>query len=97
MLPSVAANTQAKNRFLREARVAAAIEHDHVVPIYQVEQSSIGIAHLSPRAVTSSQSPYPARDSDAQDDQRPAKAEVTDAFTAEMARTVLNLRVDDET
>jgi hypothetical protein len=43
MLPSLSVNPQAKERFLREARVAAAIKHDHVVTIYHVgEDSGIG-------------------------------------------------------
>jgi serine/threonine protein kinase len=36
MLPSLAASTTARERFLREARAAAAIEHDRIVAIYQV-------------------------------------------------------------
>ncbi|MBY0527712.1 MAG: protein kinase [Gemmataceae bacterium] len=36
MLPDVAARASARERFLREARAAAAIEHDHIVTIYQV-------------------------------------------------------------
>jgi serine/threonine protein kinase len=36
MLPEVAAQQQSKVRFLREARAAAALKHDHVVTIYQV-------------------------------------------------------------
>lgn len=36
MLPSLAASATARARFLREARAAAAIQHDHVVTIYQV-------------------------------------------------------------
>ena len=36
MLPGLAASDSAKQRFLREARAAAALKHDHIVTIYQV-------------------------------------------------------------
>ncbi len=36
MLPGLAASASARERFLREARSAAAVEHDHIVAIYQV-------------------------------------------------------------
>jgi len=36
MLPSLASSATARERFLREARTAAAVEHDNVVAIYQV-------------------------------------------------------------
>jgi serine/threonine protein kinase len=36
MKPAVAASLAAKDRFLREAQAAAAIEHDNIVHIYQV-------------------------------------------------------------
>jgi serine/threonine protein kinase len=36
MLPEVAADRQCRERFLREARAAAAIRNDHVVTVYQV-------------------------------------------------------------
>ena len=36
MLPGLAASDSAKQRFLREARAAAAIKHDHIVTIHQV-------------------------------------------------------------
>jgi eukaryotic-like serine/threonine-protein kinase len=36
MLPALAASATARLRFLREAKTAAAIEHDHIVTIYRV-------------------------------------------------------------
>ncbi len=36
MLPKYAKSTQARERFLREARVAARIQHDHIVTIHHV-------------------------------------------------------------
>jgi hypothetical protein len=36
MLPTLAASDSARQRFLREARAAAAIKHDHIVTIHQV-------------------------------------------------------------
>ncbi|MBM4072923.1 MAG: serine/threonine protein kinase, partial [Planctomycetes bacterium] len=36
MLPALAASPSAKKRFLREAKAAAAIKHDHIVTIHQV-------------------------------------------------------------
>ncbi len=38
MRPQVAANPQSADRFLREARAAAAVKHDQIVTIYQVGQ-----------------------------------------------------------
>ena len=38
MLPALAASAGAGQRFLREAQAMAAVEHDHVVRIYQVDE-----------------------------------------------------------
>ena len=46
MKRSLARNAKAKQRFLQEARLAASIEHDHIVPIYQVGEDR-GIPFLA--------------------------------------------------
>jgi serine/threonine protein kinase len=40
MRPNYAVNRSARERFLREARSAMTIEHDHVVTVYQVEENA---------------------------------------------------------
>jgi serine/threonine protein kinase len=45
MRPRLALRSSARQRFLREARVAASIEHDHIVPIFQVGENH-GVAFL---------------------------------------------------
>src|SRR5262249_51624080 len=46
MLPGIAANPQARERFLREARAAAAIEHPHIITIHQVGEDN-GVPFLA--------------------------------------------------
>ena len=38
MLPTLAASASAGKRFLREAQAMAAVEHDHIVRVYQVDE-----------------------------------------------------------
>lgn len=46
MLPTLAVNRQARERFLREARAAAAIEHPHIITIHQVGEDG-GVPYLA--------------------------------------------------
>jgi serine/threonine protein kinase len=45
MLPTLAASGSARQRFLREARAAAAVEHERIVPIFQVGEDR-GVPYL---------------------------------------------------
>jgi len=46
MLPSLASNPSARQRFLREAKAVAAIDHDHIVTIHQVGEED-GVPFLA--------------------------------------------------
>jgi formylglycine-generating enzyme required for sulfatase activity/serine/threonine protein kinase len=46
MLPEIARKPAMKERFLREAKAAAKIEHDHIIPIYQVDEAG-GVPYIS--------------------------------------------------
>jgi serine/threonine protein kinase len=47
MRPEIAAEADAKGRFLREARAAASVEHDHVVTIFDVGQTPAGMLYIA--------------------------------------------------
>ncbi len=46
MLPQIARSANARQRFLREARTIAAVEHDHIVPIFEVDEAN-GVPYLA--------------------------------------------------
>ena len=46
MKPDLAANPQSRHRFLREAQAMAALDHDHIVTIYQVGEDA-GVPFLA--------------------------------------------------
>ena len=46
MLPAFAADTQAKERFLREARAAAKISHDNVVTVFEADERD-GVPYIA--------------------------------------------------
>jgi serine/threonine protein kinase len=46
MLPELAASESHRRRFLQEGKAAAAVSHDHVVPIFQVGEAN-GVPFLA--------------------------------------------------
>jgi serine/threonine protein kinase len=46
MRPALAASAGARQRFLREAQLAAGLQHDHIVPVYQLGEDG-GVLYLA--------------------------------------------------
>jgi serine/threonine protein kinase len=46
MRPDMAKKPEMKERFLREARAAAQLEHDHIIPIHQVDEDN-GVPYIA--------------------------------------------------
>ena len=47
MRPEIATGPMARTRFLREAKAAAAVEHENIVPVYEVNELPSGILYLA--------------------------------------------------
>jgi serine/threonine protein kinase len=52
MKPELAGNPEFRQRFLREARAMAAVEHDHIVAGYQVDTANVLQSEYNQRVVT---------------------------------------------
>ena len=46
MLPLAAEHPAARDRFLREARAAAKLDHVHIIPVYQIGEDR-GVAYIA--------------------------------------------------
>src|SRR5262249_44349774 len=60
MLPQFAADADAKERFLREARAAARIKHDNVVVVYEADERS-GVPYIAMEFLEASRSTSSSR------------------------------------
>jgi serine/threonine protein kinase len=47
MRPELASSSHGRERFLREAKTAAAVEHDHIVTVFEVNETSAGDLYLA--------------------------------------------------
>src|SRR5947209_6098090 len=44
--PEICGDSRARRRFVREARAAAAVHHDHIVPVYETDETPDGLLYL---------------------------------------------------
>src|SRR5437763_2282570 len=53
LAPEVAASDESRERFLRESRMAASLDHPHIIPVYQADDAD-GLLFMAMRYVDGS-------------------------------------------